>query len=119
MANMRVCRACGKEYEYCPNCGKYNLSEKWRVLFCSEECRDVFDVISSYNMGMTNKEGVQRILTKYHCNDTDKFVPSIQNKIKGIIPRNENKVRAYKEPKYSFGKKQEIETLGADIDLNE
>ncbi len=46
--NMRTCKICGKEYEYCGHCPSKNTIEPWRNLYCSKECREVFNIFDKY-----------------------------------------------------------------------
>lgn len=48
MAKQRTCLLCGKQYEYCPHCGKHNPTETWRFLYCSENCNQIDNIISAY-----------------------------------------------------------------------
>lgn len=51
MAKLRTCKICGKQYEYCGHCPSKNLIEPWRNLYCSEECRNAFGIMSKYAAG--------------------------------------------------------------------
>lgn len=51
MAKLRTCKICGKQYEYCSHCPSKNLIQPWRTLYCSEECRDSFEVMGKYSVG--------------------------------------------------------------------
>lgn len=48
MAKKRICKICGKEYEYCGHCPSKNVIEPWRNLYCSENCRKVFAIFDKY-----------------------------------------------------------------------
>lgn len=45
---MRICKICGKEYEYCGHCPGKNPIEPWRNLYCSENCHKAFDLFDKY-----------------------------------------------------------------------
>ncbi len=45
---MRVCKICGKEYEYCGHCPNKNTIEPWRNLYCSENCREAFGLFEAF-----------------------------------------------------------------------
>lgn len=51
MAKLRTCKICGKQYEYCSHCPSKNLIEPWRNLYCSEGCREAFEVMGKYSAG--------------------------------------------------------------------
>lgn len=48
MSKIKTCIVCGKKYEYCRHCDKNGKNEKWKTNYCSENCKDVFDIISKY-----------------------------------------------------------------------
>ena len=58
MAIKRKCICCGKEYEYCPNCHK-ELKPLWMASFDCETCKDLFNIVSAYNVGMVDKNKVK------------------------------------------------------------
>ena len=51
MAKLRTCKICGKQYEYCGHCPSKNLIEPWRNLYCSENCRETFQIMGQYSAG--------------------------------------------------------------------
>lgn len=58
----RICIVCGKNYEYCSHCGKFNPREKWRYLYCSENCREIWKVCNGVeNEGLSIAEAKQRL----------------------------------------------------------
>lgn len=64
--NKRICICCGKEYEFCYNCGdnrkKYELA--WKNNYDVESCRDVFNTITDYRMGiLTPEEASEKLKT--------------------------------------------------------
>ena len=70
MSVMRKCVCCGKEYEFCPNCGKKS-QPLWMVSFCSETCKDLFNLVSAYNIGRVGKVAVQTFVTEHNITGTD------------------------------------------------
>ena len=77
MAVLRKCVCCGKEYEYCPNCSKSN-KPAWMVTFCSERCKDLFNIVSAYNMKLIGKAKVQAFVTEHSIDDFSHFNNSIR-----------------------------------------
>lgn len=45
MANNRICKVCGTEYKFCPNCNENlaNPKPSWYKLYDSEECKTIFE----------------------------------------------------------------------------
>jgi len=60
--NMRTCKICGKKYEYCGHCPSKNTIEPWRNLYCSEKCREVFNVLDNFASKKISKEEAKKKL---------------------------------------------------------
>ena len=62
-ANNRKCNVCGKTYEYCNNCSDNgHKGETWRNLYCSDNCRKIFDVLSAHAFNhITDKEAKEKL----------------------------------------------------------
>lgn len=76
LKSKRICKCCGKEYEYCPNCGSHN-SEMWRNLTDTKACRELFNIVSAYNVGRATPEQVKKVLTANNITDYSTFNPAI------------------------------------------
>ncbi len=48
MRNERTCVICGKTYEYCPNCSAYDNEPRWKFLFDTKTCKDIYGVLNAY-----------------------------------------------------------------------
>lgn len=44
----RECLCDKTKYVYCPNCGKGNPKETWRYLFCSKDCKILFETLEKW-----------------------------------------------------------------------
>lgn len=52
MRGKRTCILCGKVYQFCPSCRiGGDPSETWRMLYCSDNCRKVFNILNDYHVG--------------------------------------------------------------------
>ena len=58
----RTCVVCGKHYEYCTNCDQFINYPSYMTMYCSKECVDLFDVLSSFEAGQTSKEDARKVL---------------------------------------------------------
>lgn len=91
----RKCYTCRQEYEYCPDCLTDYNKPKWMFCFCSEECKDVYNVISNYNTKESNvtQDDVVKVLKKYNVKDVKKYAPDIQKELKEItnVSKKNNK----------------------------
>ena len=83
MATKRICICCKKEYEYCPSCG--NKSQPWKFNYDTEECRDLFNVLSGYNMGLMGLEKVKEVVKQYNITDLNKYKEPIRNMLNKIL----------------------------------
>ena len=54
----RTCKVCGLEYYFCPACSatKANPQPKWKINYCSENCKTIFDTVVKYNCEDITKE---------------------------------------------------------------
>ena len=90
----RTCYTCGSKYEYCTRCAKYASQPKWRWMWDTEECKDLYDVVSGYKMGVSSKDDVQHIIEKYNITDFSKYTESIANVLNelcGSVKKNKKK----------------------------
>lgn len=89
MAKNRICKCCKKEYEYCPVCKEYSTLPRWMTEFDTEKCKEVFNIVSAYNMGLADKEKVKLVLDRYNITDYNCFKESITNKLNEIFKESE------------------------------
>lgn len=78
MAILRKCVCCDKEYEYCPNCAKGNNKPAWMMSFCSEGCKELFNLVSAYNMRLIGKAKVQAFVAEHGIKDFGKYTDAIR-----------------------------------------
>lgn len=76
MSVKRKCVCCGKEYDYCPSCPK-NDQPGWMVTFCSEPCKDLFNIISAFNSRRIGKDAVNKYMAEHNI-DSNKYVGSVK-----------------------------------------
>lgn len=89
----RVCYACGKKYEYCPTCPTDSMKPTWMFCFDTEECKEVFSVLSEYGADSTKttKDDVKKVLDKYNVTDYGKFNETIQKQLKEVTATEKKK----------------------------
>lgn len=63
--NNKICVVCGTPYRYCNDCREFLNYPTWMSMFCSEECFNSYEVMSSFENGKINKEEAKTILSKY------------------------------------------------------
>ena len=94
MANKRKCLACGKEYNFCPRC-EASRNTPWMVTFDCAECKEIFNVVSGYNMGLVTLEDVKTVLDKNNISDVSVYQGTIREVLmKAITPEK----KVVKEP---------------------
>ena len=69
MAKTKVCKICGKKYEYCGNCGGAPVRQTWRNEFCCEDCLNIFQVCCRYVGKDISKEDAYHLLKIYNIDN--------------------------------------------------
>ena len=93
---MRKCIICGKEYEYCGTCSDTsNQKETWRNLYCSENCKQIFEVLSAYAFEHIDAQEAQKKLGALDLSKIDSFKDSFKKQIEEI--RNKSSIVTNKE----------------------
>lgn len=58
----RKCLLCNGNYKFCLNSNKYDRTETWRNLYCSENCRELYFLYDKMKSGkIERKEAVRNI----------------------------------------------------------
>lgn len=85
----RTCVVCGKHYEYCTNCDQFISYPTYMAMYCSKECVDLFDVLSSFEAGQTSKEDAQKVLQTMDQSKMKMLKNSMANSYKKIMAEDE------------------------------
>ncbi len=80
----RICYTCGAEYDYCPGCARSAGQPEWMLLWDNEECKDVFEILSAYNMGLADGKDVKEVLDNYGATPS-KYTPKIRKQLQKAI----------------------------------
>lgn len=76
--HIRNCVICGQAYKYCMGCPEqYNTQETWRNIFCSENCRDIYQTYNSLKAGEIDASAARQ---KMKALDMSRW-----NKVSGFI----------------------------------
>lgn len=62
--NNKTCILCGKKYSYCNSCAEFDHLPRWMEIYCTANCKDIFNILSSYNMKHKTKEEARTLLEK-------------------------------------------------------
>ena len=61
--NNKKCILCGKTYTYCSRCEEFDHLPRWMEIYCSDNCRTIFNTLIEYNAkNITAKEAAEKIL---------------------------------------------------------
>ena len=81
----RTCKACGESYYFCPNCSGSPATEKYRTMFCSKNCRDVFQTCVRYNMKHITKDEAKSDLSQLDLSKRAQFSEQLKADIDEIM----------------------------------
>ena len=91
--NNRKCIICGKEYSYCPVCGKDVKKPSWYTIFCSDNCNSIYEAVTTFRDGGCTVEAARDLLNGLDLKavDNDEFNATTRKQIKDILSFNEKK----------------------------
>lgn len=81
MSKVRSCCVCGKQYEYCPTC---NHDPSWKMLYDTETCKEIMNIISGYNMNIISKDAAKSKIDDLHVNSFSDFKKEIASVLQDI-----------------------------------
>lgn len=81
----RECKVCGEHYYFCPNCSGSPATEKYRTMFCSKNCRDVFQTCVRYNMKHITKDEAKFDLSQLDLSKRAQFSEQLKADIDEIM----------------------------------
>ena len=83
----RICIICGTKYKYGGNCSDNAVKhETWRNIYCSENCRKIFDVLSAQANGHISDKDAYNEISKLDIKNLESFRDDIKDQIKRITP---------------------------------
>lgn len=85
MSHKRKCVLDGTIYEYCPNCSGYNSNEKWRLIYCSDNCRQIDHIRDDYKSGRIDLNTAKSEMRKYNVPNLNKIMDWAKETIKEIL----------------------------------
>ena len=81
----RTCSVCKRTYKYCPLCKEDAKKPTWLFAFCSENCKDIYNITSSFeDRRMTDTEAKEKI-EKLDLSRKEYFGESYKNSIVSIM----------------------------------
>lgn len=80
------CKVCGKEYNFCLKCNHKTgtPAPKWKVNFCDENCKKIFDLCVDFNFENITREEAEKQLGSLDTSKFSEFSDSVKTTIKAI-----------------------------------
>ena len=107
--DLRMCCVCHKEYSFCLFCNPEDrLKPTWHFAYCSENCKDIYNITSAFEDGRITDTEAKAKLEKLDLNEKDNFGESYQKSIASIMKAKAQVIK--KE-----NKKTEVKSVKKDI----
>ncbi len=81
---LRTCSTCGKKYEFCPHCPSDANKPLWLFAWCSENCKDIYDITSKFEDGRLTAIEAKKELDKLDLSNSENFGQSYKLTIEKI-----------------------------------
>lgn len=81
----RTCAVCHKKYKYCPACNEDKDKPYFMFVFCSENCKDIYDVGSKFEDGRIDGETAYKELEKLDLSELKSFGESYKGTVRKIL----------------------------------
>lgn len=101
MGRTRECYLCGTKYSYCPSCSQDKHKPAWMATFHSENCKNIFDIATRFNMQLLTKEEAKAAMEQCDLSNKENFKSYVQRDLENIFKADE-------EPKPKRGKRAEM-----------
>ena len=81
----RKCLCCGTSYSYCNNCWDYRHLPAWMNSFHDENCKNIFEICTDYNLKLLTKDQAKSALSKCDLSNRDSFSDCVQRDLNVIL----------------------------------
>lgn len=96
----RECRVCGEKYKYCPTCSADRVKPVWMSDFHDENCKNIFDICTRYNMQILSKEEAKSALEKCDLTNKENFKDYVKRDLENIFAEEKKPApKMAKQPK--------------------
>ena len=92
----RECYLCNEKYEYCPTCSQDKMKPAWMATFHSENCKNIFDIATRFNLQLLTKEEAQSEMGKCDLSNKLNFKSYVQKDLENIFAEDHKAKRAKK-----------------------
>lgn len=93
----RICKTCGKAYFYCNNCNKKNADPQWMLMWDTENCKNVFEIVSNYAQKVDSKAVAKKKLSKCDLSKQYTFNEKIRDLIDEIMFEEKSETKVEKK----------------------
>ena len=108
----RECYLCGAEYRYCGTCSNDRMKPAWMSEFHNENCKNIFDICTRFNMNLISKIEAQDALKACDISKKENFKPYVQRDLENIF-----KTDAVEEQKFKRGKRIDANPIDDFADI--
>lgn len=81
----RECYLCGQDYLYCPTCSQDKMKPAWMSEFHSENCKNIFDIATRFNMQLLTKAEAKEAMEKCDLSNKENFKSYVQRDLDVIF----------------------------------
>lgn len=81
----RECYLCGEKYQYCPTCSQDRMKPSWMSEFHDENCKNIFDICTRFNMQLMSKTEARTALSNCDLSQKANFKDYVQRDITNIF----------------------------------
>ena len=117
--DLRMCCVCHKEYPFCLCNPEDRLKPAWHFAYCSENCKDIYNITSSFENGRLSDIDAKAKLEKLDLNEKDNFGESYQKSIAYIMKAKAQVIKKEnKKTEVKFVKKDIITKVENEAESN-
>ena len=106
----RECYLCGRDYQYCSTCSQDRMKPVWMSEFHSENCKNIFDICTRFNMKLMSKTEAQKALKSCDLSNKANFKSYVQRDLDVILAEEPVVVTVEDEIKEVSEEKPIVET---------
>lgn len=112
----RECYLCGRGYQYCGSCSNDRMKPAWMSEFHSENCKNIFDICTRFNMKLMSKSEAQDALNTCDLSNKENFKSYVQRDLENIFKVDAVPAPA-EEPKFKRGKRINVNPVDEFADI--
>ena len=81
----RICKMCGKKYNYCPHCETDKRKPKWLIMFDDENCYTIFTTLQKHYIGEYTTAEAAKILRQCDLSVVENATSMVQMQVSSIL----------------------------------